>query len=56
MRQVMGTCVIDGMLAASFLAIFLIPALFYAVEKLTSGKKHETPLAEPIERAAGVVH
>ncbi len=33
-RQVMGTAVIGGMLAASFLAIFMIPVTFYVVEKL----------------------
>jgi HAE1 family hydrophobic/amphiphilic exporter-1 len=33
-RQVMGTGVIGGMLAASFIAIFLIPMTFYIVEKL----------------------
>jgi len=33
-RQVMGTGVIGGMLAASFIAIFLIPMTFYVVEKL----------------------
>jgi HAE1 family hydrophobic/amphiphilic exporter-1 len=38
-RQVMGFTVIGGMLAASFLAIFLIPVSFYVVEKL-SGTKH----------------
>ncbi len=32
-RQVMGTVVIGGMLAASVLAIFLIPVMFYLVEK-----------------------
>ena len=31
-RQVMGTTVIGGMLAASLLAIFLIPVSFYMVE------------------------
>jgi len=39
-RQVMGYVVIGGMLAASFVAIFLIPALFYLVEKLSSRKPH----------------
>jgi len=34
-RQVMGTTVIGGMLAASLIAIFLIPASFYLVEKLS---------------------
>jgi HAE1 family hydrophobic/amphiphilic exporter-1 len=37
-RQVMGFTVIGGMLAASFLAIFLIPVTFYVVEKLGGGK------------------
>ena len=31
-RQVMGTTVIGGMLAASLIAVFLIPASFYLVE------------------------
>jgi HAE1 family hydrophobic/amphiphilic exporter-1 len=52
-RQVMGTAVIGGMLAASFIAIFIIPALFYMIERL-GGAKHEqvkapfaTPAPEP---------
>ncbi|WP_319587708.1 multidrug efflux RND transporter permease subunit [uncultured Desulfobulbus sp.] len=40
-RQVMGYTVIFGMLAASFIAIFLIPVTFYVVEKI-GGKKHAT--------------
>jgi HAE1 family hydrophobic/amphiphilic exporter-1 len=39
-RQVMGFTVIGGMLAASFIAIFLIPVTFHVVEKL-GGKRHE---------------
>ena len=39
-RKVMGTAVIGGMLAASLLAIFLIPVTFYVVEHLAAGKKH----------------
>jgi HAE1 family hydrophobic/amphiphilic exporter-1 len=42
-RQVMGTAVIGGMTAASAIAIFIIPALFYLVEKL-GGTKHEAKL------------
>ncbi len=38
-RQVMGTAVIGGMLAASALAIFFIPVAFYAVEKLAGGER-----------------
>jgi len=37
-RQVMGFTVIGGMLAASFIAIFLIPVIFYFIEKLGAGK------------------
>ncbi len=49
-RQVMGTVVIGGMLAATGIAIFLIPVTFYVVEKW-GGKKHaavpETPRLTP---------
>jgi hydrophobic/amphiphilic exporter-1 (mainly G- bacteria), HAE1 family len=48
-RQVMGFAVIGGMTAASFIAIFLIPASFYVVERL-SGSKHE--LAKPASGAS----
>jgi HAE1 family hydrophobic/amphiphilic exporter-1 len=51
-RQVMGTGVIGGMLAASFIAIFLIPMTFYVVEKLShrSGPgKAQAATAEPHE-------
>ena len=34
-RQIMGTTVIGGMAAASGIGIFLIPAIFYLVEKLS---------------------
>jgi HAE1 family hydrophobic/amphiphilic exporter-1 len=34
-RQIMGTTVIGGMVAASLIGIFLIPAIFYIVEKLS---------------------
>lgn len=39
-RQVMGTAVIGGMVAASGIAIFIVPALFYVFEKL-GGARHE---------------
>jgi multidrug efflux pump len=38
-RQVMGTAVIGGMIAASALAIFFIPVAFYVVERLAGGEK-----------------
>jgi HAE1 family hydrophobic/amphiphilic exporter-1 len=34
-RQIMGTTVIGGMLAASLIGIILVPAIFYAVETLS---------------------
>ena len=40
-RRVMGTTVIGGMLAASFLAIFLIPVTFYVVERVSTRRKRE---------------
>jgi HAE1 family hydrophobic/amphiphilic exporter-1 len=52
-RQVMGFVVIGGMLAASFIAVFLIPVLFYIVEKLTGGKSEaKKPSDEPATPAA----
>lgn len=39
-RRIMGTTVIGGMLAASAIAIFFIPAIFYFVEKLSGAKRH----------------
>ena len=40
-RQTMGTAVIGGMLAATVFAIFIIPMLFYVVEKLSGSKPGE---------------
>jgi HAE1 family hydrophobic/amphiphilic exporter-1 len=34
-RQIMGTTVIGGMIAASFIGIFIIPSAFYIVERLS---------------------
>jgi len=42
-RQIMGTTVIGGMLAASIIGIFFIPAIFYMVEKV-SGATREAPV------------
>jgi HAE1 family hydrophobic/amphiphilic exporter-1 len=39
-RQIMGTAVIGGMLAATMIAIFIIPALFVIVEGLAGLFKH----------------
>jgi HAE1 family hydrophobic/amphiphilic exporter-1 len=42
-RQIMGTAVIGGMLAASAVGIFLIPAIFYLVEKRSGAGKEHAP-------------
>jgi HAE1 family hydrophobic/amphiphilic exporter-1 len=48
-RQVLGTVVIGGMLAASIIAIFFIPVSYEVVERFTEkfGKKKEAPSAVP---------
>src|SRR5438045_722045 len=45
-RQIMGTTVIGGMLAASVIGIFFIPAVFYVVERV-SGAAKEAPAIVP---------
>src|ERR1700734_3418191 len=46
-RQIMGTTVIGGMLAASLIGIFLIPAIFYLVEKWSGAGKEHAPARVP---------
>ena len=46
-RRVMGTAVIGGMLAATLLAIFLIPAMYYLVESL-SGSRAKQPATDAL--------
>jgi HAE1 family hydrophobic/amphiphilic exporter-1 len=40
-RQIMGTTVIGGMLAASLVGIFFVPAIFYLVERISGAGKEE---------------
>ena len=46
-RRILGTTVVGGMLAASFIAIFVIPAGFYVVEKFSGSRKEPEPPAPP---------
>ena len=47
-RQIMGTTVIGGMLAASLLGVFFIPVVFYVVEKWSGAVQGTRPaLASP---------
>jgi len=52
-RQIMGTAVIGGMLAASVIGIFLIPAIFYLVEKWSGAGKEHAPSSVPATPATG---
>jgi HAE1 family hydrophobic/amphiphilic exporter-1 len=47
-RQIMGTAVIGGMLAASAIGIFFIPAVFYVVERLALGKTGRAAFPQPL--------
>jgi HAE1 family hydrophobic/amphiphilic exporter-1 len=50
-RQILGTTVIGGMLAATFVSIFLIPVLFYLVERISRKKGPKLTSAPPEEAA-----
>jgi HAE1 family hydrophobic/amphiphilic exporter-1 len=52
-RHILGTTVIGGMIAASFIAIFLIPVTFYLVEKLAQrGEEPDRPAGQPSSRSS----
>src|SRR5947209_18982714 len=50
-RRILGSTVIGGMIAASGIAIFLIPVTFYVIERLFAGRKPPAQ-AEQQRRAA----
>jgi HAE1 family hydrophobic/amphiphilic exporter-1 len=45
-RQIMGTTVIGGMLAASIIGVFFIPVVFYVVERLSGAGRERRQAAE----------
>jgi len=51
-RQIMGTTVIGGMLAASAIGIFFVPAIFYMVEKWSGEDKEKIAGTFPAAPAA----
>src|SRR5467141_2916695 len=53
-RRILGTVVIVGMLAATSIAIFIIPATFYLVEKFTMrfSRKHTPEISSPTPEPA----
>jgi hydrophobic/amphiphilic exporter-1 (mainly G- bacteria), HAE1 family len=42
-RRILGTAVLGGMLAATVIAIFLVPVSFYIVERLRGTKADVVP-------------
>jgi HAE1 family hydrophobic/amphiphilic exporter-1 len=50
-RQIMGTAVIGGMVAETFIGRFFVPAIFYVVEKLSGAERRRalplTPVVAP---------
>src|SRR5262249_35056674 len=59
-RQIMGTTVIGGMLAASAIGIFFVPAVFYLVERFSKRKVNAPlttmPTPSPSQGAADDYH
>jgi hydrophobic/amphiphilic exporter-1 (mainly G- bacteria), HAE1 family len=53
-RQIMGTTVIGGMLAASVIGIFFVPAIFVLVEKWSGAAKEHAPGTLPAAPAPAV--
>ncbi|MHA4741433.1 efflux RND transporter permease subunit [Dyadobacter sp. MSC1_007] len=52
-RKTIGWTVFGGMLAATSLAIFVVPVLFVAIEKLASGKKGQQPAPGNLPQPSG---
>jgi HAE1 family hydrophobic/amphiphilic exporter-1 len=50
-RQIMGTTVIGGMLAASLIGIFFVPGIFYLVEKWSGAGNEPASGTLPAESA-----
>jgi HAE1 family hydrophobic/amphiphilic exporter-1 len=48
-RQIMGTAVIGGMIAETFIGRFFVPAIFYVVEKLSGAEKRKALPLVPAE-------
>jgi HAE1 family hydrophobic/amphiphilic exporter-1 len=53
-RKVMGMAVFSGLLVATFLAVYLVPVLFVAVERMIGrGKKHKPAAPAPAPPGGG---
>jgi HAE1 family hydrophobic/amphiphilic exporter-1 len=50
-RQIMGTAVIGGMVAETFIARFFVPAIFYVVERLSGAARQKSAALVPAATA-----
>jgi HAE1 family hydrophobic/amphiphilic exporter-1 len=48
-RQIMGTAVIGGMIAETFIGRFLVPAIFYVVERISGATRQRPPELVPAQ-------
>jgi HAE1 family hydrophobic/amphiphilic exporter-1 len=48
-RQIMGTAVIGGMIAETFIARFFVPAIFYVVERFSGAARQKSTALVPAE-------
>jgi hydrophobic/amphiphilic exporter-1 (mainly G- bacteria), HAE1 family len=48
-RQIMGTAVIGGMVAETFIGRFFVPAIFYVIEKLSGAERRKALPLTPAE-------
>jgi HAE1 family hydrophobic/amphiphilic exporter-1 len=55
-RQILGTVVVSGMLAATVIGIFLVPVLFVAIERFLHRKEVLPPPQEAVAVAEGSAH
>jgi HAE1 family hydrophobic/amphiphilic exporter-1 len=51
-RQIMGTAVIGGMVAETFIGRFFVPAIFYVVERISGARQKPLSLIPPAETPA----
>jgi len=47
-RRILGTVVIGGMLAATCIAVCIIPVTFYVVERVARGRRKKEVATEPV--------
>jgi hydrophobe/amphiphile efflux-1 (HAE1) family protein len=50
-RQIMGTAVIGGMVAETFIGRFFVPAIFYVVERISGAARQKSVGLEPAQTA-----